>query len=319
MKYKMDIEFEKWHACYNNFILVWSSKNNAKYLLGSLQRQASKLCSTSGDGVSADGNLFLTVENYSDTIPTELVIINRDGSLAKNCGNGLRCAASSVYRRIQKYEKEYDLPEFLELTVEKHTFICQYLEYKNTQKLPYTVIDMGNAILDEENSWHENALVEVKKIFLDLKEEISDDDISTCYLQNKHIVVLHEKANFSMLEALGSRLQKSSNWDGINVHLACEISYENLSDLEKQKIKHNTPKEFYQIWIWERGVGPTKACGSGACSVGAKILSTGLSPRDEWLGIKSSGGVVMVKQGSANLGVQLQGDAELVFTGKIDI
>ena len=119
----MIVDFEKWHGCRNDFLVIWSTHNEANYLLGSLQRQASALCSRKGEGVGADGLLILLTESRADLKPDKLVIINADGSLASNCGNGLRCAALSVYKKICQYGHVSDEPEFIELKVKENIFI----------------------------------------------------------------------------------------------------------------------------------------------------------------------------------------------------
>ena len=35
----------------------------------------------------------------------------------------------------------------------------------------------------------------------------------------------------------------------------------------------------FRMRVWERGVGITMACGSGACAVGAAVVRRGLGPR----------------------------------------
>ena len=315
----MEIEFEKWQACLNNFILIWSSKNQSKYLYDSLRRQAHKLCNSDGSGISADGILCLTVEDYSSLLPNELTIINQDGSLAKNCGNGLRCAASSIYNRISKIGKNYDLPEFVDIKVGQHSFMCQFLEKKNYQSIPYTLVDMGDVLLNMNNSWHLESCEEVQNIFHKMNKKISKEDISTCFIQNKHISIFHEEADEFLLEEVGSKLQKSKLWDGINVHIVKEISYDSLSPEEKNNLLPHSGQDIYQMWTWERGVGPTKACGSGACSVASQVFSTGFVSREDVLLIKSSGGIVQVKQSSPDSSVQLLGDAKLAFSGRVDV
>ncbi|MFC1987025.1 diaminopimelate epimerase, partial [Chloroflexota bacterium] len=65
--------------------------------------------------------------------------------------------------------------------------------------------------------------------------------------------------------------------------------------------------------VWERGVGETLACGSGACAV--TVAARVLGYVDNKVDIKLSGGVLEVEWDGVGE-VSLSGPAETVFTGE---
>ena len=67
-----------------------------------------------------------------------------------------------------------------------------------------------------------------------------------------------------------------------------------------------------RILIWERGVGPTEASGTGACAAAVAAMSYGGAPRD--VQVESPGGVQRVEWRDA--GLFLTGWAEIVFAGE---
>ena len=122
----MQLKFEKWHGCLNDFAVVWITEADGDVVMNSLKRQAVQLCDRHA-GIGADGLLILHVKNAGDLTPTKLTIINSDGSIAKNCGNGIRCAASAVLKAHREKGTPKDLPELVALEVEGQQMIARFM------------------------------------------------------------------------------------------------------------------------------------------------------------------------------------------------
>lgn len=88
------IEFYKFSGAGNDFI-IFDNRNQFfnKYELGKF----SQIVAKRGLGIGADGVIF--VEN-SKRAKIKVRIFNSDGSLAKFCGNGLRCAARFSFLKV---------------------------------------------------------------------------------------------------------------------------------------------------------------------------------------------------------------------------
>jgi diaminopimelate epimerase len=70
----------------------------------------------------------------------------------------------------------------------------------------------------------------------------------------------------------------------------------------------------FDVTVWERGVGLTQACGTGACAVTAVAAARGLAPYDTPVEVRLPGGSLFItvrRDGST----RMRGPARLVFTG----
>jgi diaminopimelate epimerase len=71
--------------------------------------------------------------------------------------------------------------------------------------------------------------------------------------------------------------------------------------------------------VWERGVGRTLACGTGACAtVGAACLA-GSRHFDEWTEVRLPGGKLSVLVEKGTLATSMRGPARPVFEGEVDL
>lgn len=308
----MNVHFEKWHGCKNDFIVIWASVSQYKNLGPSLVRQSVQLCDRHS-GVGADGIIILIHSNTQER-PDTAVILNSDGSLAQTCGNGIRCAALSVYTR--SLEKIKTPLEFLELKVENLTYTCQFLPQKGS--LPLVQVNMGVAKLDEQNSWHKKALDFVGKKLNEKNLSILASNVHTVSLANQHLVfLLEEELDLALMRDLGRLLQNSSEWDGINVSFVSELK-QNVSSfpLAMQSLETS---EAYKVFIWERGAGETQACGSAACAIGVSLLSPGWISREAWVPMFFPGGYLFAKQNSQDEEVLLSGPGKFVFSGDFSL
>jgi diaminopimelate epimerase len=67
--------------------------------------------------------------------------------------------------------------------------------------------------------------------------------------------------------------------------------------------------------VWERGAGPTLACGTGACAIGVAGVLTGRTDRRTTVTLP--GGDLLIDWSEADGKVYMTGPAKLVFSGTI--
>ena len=297
----MNLSFEKWHGAKNNFIVCHITKND-DYLFESLKKNTPKLCTHDGSGIGADGVLVLYYENVNDLIPLELIILNSDGSVAKTCGNGIRCAVSSLRNRL--LELNGSAPELIELQGAERKYICRF------DKNGIVNTNMGVCYANEEvdNFSAKNAFVQMK-----LKEfQIKVDSVGIFNISNEHVVLEVSSLDKDLLFDFAKDIQNADVWDGINVHFIKEKSKKTLDTLENKSIEQS-----FDVLIWERGVGPTAACGSGACSIGKFIYTQGFMEDGNWVEIAMPGGNLYTKEVDGEMA--LAGNCAKVFSGNIEI
>lgn len=301
--------FEKWHGCKNDFVIMWLSDHEGEIVLNSIKRMAHKICSKSGDGVGADGILVLHNKNSTDPLPYLMTIINSDGSIAANCGNGLRVAALSVRRKHQSLGQE--VPAMLELNVLDRSFICAFYKGSN----PYVSVEMGSIIFGDSVSWFKNekssVIAKISKMGLGVC------DIDAADVGNKHLVIRNIPSTAENLKVIAPQLQESTHWDGINVHLDQEKTI--TKDDQHLALKHigTDIQELHEVHCYERGVGVTPACGSGACSVASAAWAQGFLGSGKWIAIDMPGGRLYCKNEEGRY--TLAGPGQHVFDGTLEV
>ena len=308
----MFIEFEKWHGAKNDFLVTWILSPDRDMLIPTLERLASKICARDGSGVAADGILVLIAKSRKEPNPDELVIINSDGSQAANCGNGLRCAAMSARRRAHR-EGIFEF-DGVSMQIRGSVIHCRFL---GREGHPFVAVTMPTPVVGSDNQWNEELLKAVK--YLQAASPALDGEIETVSVGNPHVVITVNDATAELALSAGKPLQRERSGDGINVHIASATA---VTDKDLQIARRDIGEEIgdlYKVFPWERGVGATQACGTGACAVGVAALATGLCERSLWVGIDMPGGRLYVKQDSEGDMITLAGPAQLVFTGSLEI
>ena len=211
-------------------------------------------------------------------------IFNTDGSEAEQCGNGARCFA--------KFLHDEGLTDQTRLVVDTGSRLIQ-LEIEDDWQV---VVDMG-APGFEPGALPFDAQDEANVYQLDVAGEIVE--ISAISLGNPHAVLLVDDVDTAPVERLGPAIERHSRFpQRTNVGFACPIT--------RSKIR---------LRVWERGVGETLACGSGACA--AAVACHRLGRIDEEIEVELPGGIASVRwpgQGP----VFLRGPAVTVYRGEID-
>lgn len=300
----MRVKFEKWHGCKNDFIVI--DTNQMELIQKSLVNSAPLLCSRDGDGVGADGIIILHKTGQAHQLPTDIAIINSDGSIASTCGNGIRCAAMSVLKNAEKYSNVEDL-SFLEFgLVDQSTITCSFID-KSTVR-----VSMGKIEVHVEGDLFQKVSSQISKSLKSFELNISE--VAYCSISNSHLVIVSPEASKENLRSIGPLLQDSPLWDGINVHLVKSMDPSALKIGQSLDIE-----EAFEVWTWERGAGETNACGSGACAVGAFQLNSEMIDRSKWVGVRMPGGDLLIKQDSKEDDVILAGPAKFVYSGELEI
>jgi diaminopimelate epimerase len=73
------------------------------------------------------------------------------------------------------------------------------------------------------------------------------------------------------------------------------------------------------VEVWERGVGRTLACGTGACAVAVAACDTGRARFDTPLTVVLPGGSLEITVAAATRAVRMRGPARRVFSGEVVI
>jgi diaminopimelate epimerase len=72
-----------------------------------------------------------------------------------------------------------------------------------------------------------------------------------------------------------------------------------------------------EVIVWERGVGRTLACGTGACAVAVAAARQGRVPFDREIEVRLPGGPLHITVSRETLDVTMRGPAKRVFAGEV--
>ena len=208
-------------------------------------------------------------------------IRNADGGEVEACGNATRCVAALLMaeRRTGRAVIETAAgPLAAEAAGEGRV-----------------AVDMGPARLD----WREIPLARAANTLrLDLAEGPLRDPVAVG-IGNPHLVFFVEDAESVDLPALGPRLEHHPMFpERTNVEVATMLSPTRI-----------------RMRVWERGVGITRACGTGACATLVAAVRRGLAERRAELLL--DGGVLEIEW-LENGHVRMTGPAARSFTGTLD-
>jgi diaminopimelate epimerase len=113
---------------------------------------------------------------------------------------------------------------------------------------------------------------------------------------NPHAVTFETHEDVE-LDGVGPALEKARE-GGVNVEL-CSVMDGGID-----------------VIVWERGVGRTLACGTGACAVAAAACAAGLVPYDEPVEVRLPGGPLRITIAASDGAVTMVGPAVRVFAGE---
>jgi len=206
-------------------------------------------------------------------------IFNRDGSKAENCINGARCFGKYVFDTglINKTE--------LLIGVENNKWKISHPE-KNTYAVEQEISDLnsGKDLLPKPNPSSLHIL------------DLEDDTLEIGYvnLGNPHAINFTTKINDMPLDNWGNSLQASA-WfpKGVNLTLA----------------EMRSPREI-NIRVFERGVGETLACGSGACA--AVLIGVQLGYLEQEVQVNFKEGSLHIKYDLENQRLIAKGSADFL-------
>ncbi len=231
-------------------------------------------------GIGADGVL---ITGLASGVPF-MRVINADGSTPQMCGNGLRCVALHLAPRVdanaRAFEVETDAgPHRCEVLGDGRVRVEMAVPSLDPADLPVTADDV---VIDR--AWDVDGRTH---------------RVTCVSMGNPHVVL------FDVPEgergALGPRLEGDARFpERVNVGFAAMVG----------------PAEM-KLAVYERGVGWTRACGTGACAAAVAAVETGRAKRGEPLKVGLPGGVLEIVVGERGSRVSMTGPARRVFAGTV--
>lgn len=214
-------------------------------------------------------------------------IYNADGSQAEQCGNGARCIAQFVERNSLASR-----PELRWQTVNGCiTTVCVGDQVE---------VDMGEPRLHPA-SIPTTACIDETTHTIPIEVEDQIYHAVPVSVGNPHAVLFVNSVIDAPVLELGAQLTRHQVFpEGANIEF-CEV----------------VEPGFVRLRVFERGVGETRACGSGACAaVVAGVLTDRLRDRVK---VSLPGGKVRISWPGPGHSLKMVGPAALVYEGTVDI
>ena len=274
----MRLPFAKYEGLGNDFVIVELAEARAAFDTV----LAARVCDRHL-GVGADGVLLLDSESGR----ASMKVINADGSVPEMCGNGIRCVALHLARAGKVTGQRFEIgtdagPHACRVLQSSESGLVE-VSMRPPSFLPADVPVLADAPLID-------APIEVAGQRL---------SITAVSIGNPHAVTFSDVGEQRML--LGPLLQGHSRFpQGANAGFARVLS-----------------PQLLELHVYERGVGWTRACGTGACAAAAAAVETGRARRHEAIEVRLPGGSLSIVVAGDHERLSMTGPARHVFDGVI--
>lgn len=276
----MLLHFTKMHGLGNDFVVLDLITQRFH-----LQSQHIRFLADRNLGVGCDQ--VLVVEPPSQpSIDFRYRIFNADGSEVEQCGNGARCFA--------KFVKDKKLTGKNTIVVETSSGIITLKITPDHQ----VVVNMGAPIFEPERIPFK---ADQQQPRYDIDVAGKNVSIGALSIGNPHGVVLVDDINTAPVEEFGPILESHTR-------------FPNRTNVGFLQIISN---DYAKLRVFERGVGETKACGTGACAAMVYARTQGLL--DETATIELTGGKLQLQWQGIGQDIFMTGPATMVYEGKIHL
>ena len=276
----MKFRFSKMHGLGNDFVVIDGVRQAIALTPAQIRFLADRHF-----GVGCDQLLLVERPTHPD-VDFRYRIFNADGGEVEQCGNGARCFVRFVH--------EQGLTETREIRVETlGGVISPRLEADGT-----VTVDMGVPVLEPERIPFASTSAEVVQ---PLEVDGGSIEITAVSMGNPHAVQVVADVDAAPVAAQGASIEAHPRFpQRVNAGFMQIIGRRHI-----------------RLRVFERGVGETLACGTGACAaVVAGILRGQL---DSPVRVETRGGELSIAWQGAGTPVSMTGPAVTVFTGEIEL
>ena len=270
--------FAKMHGLGNDFVILdWRDDRSRK-----VPEAAARWLADRRLGIGCDQILVL---RDCDTADLRMDILNQDGSPSGACGNGTRCVADMMMNELQQDR----------IQIETDGGMLAAWRAADGD----VAVDMGPVKTD----WQDVPLAsaaDTLHVPLDIAGVDAAGLDAVCHsLGNPHAVVFVEDAERVDIERIGPLVETAPLFpDRVNL-----------------SVVSRRDDGSFRMRVWERGVGVTMACGSGACASGVAVARRGLGQDENR--IVMDGGAVTISWNRDTSHVVMTGPVSYVATGQL--
>lgn len=276
----MVVKFSKMHGLGNDFMVVDLISQHAHFRPNQIRRLADRHL-----GVGFDQLLVVEPPDHPD-IDFRYRIYNADGSEVEQCGNGARCFA--------RFVRDNRLTNKRRIRVQTAKGVIEL----KVRKDGWVEVNMGEPWLQPADV---PFIADQRDTLYPIEVDGKTIQAAVVSMGNPHVVLLVDDVQTAPVETLGPLLESHPRFpQRVNVGF---LQVEN--------------RQFARLRVFERGVGETQACGSGACA--AMVAGRLLDRLDASVEIKLLGGNLKLEWDGEGHPVMMTGPAKRVFDGQVRI
>ena len=276
----MRVQFTKMHGLGNDFVVIGAVSQHVSLRSSQIQKLANR-----HTGIGFDQLLLIEPPSRPDA-DFDYRIFNSDGGEVEHCGNGARCFA--------KFVTDRELTTNPVITVNTARGLIE-LVLTDTGLVR---VNMGQPVLDPEALQYQSPPEPDQTNTVVLETPNESRSFGLISMGNPHAVTVVDSVDATAVAEIGQIIQDAVQFpDSVNVGFM-----EILSTTE------------IRLRVFERGVGETLACGTGACA--AVTYGRLLGRLDSEVNVATRGGNLQIEWQGVGHDLVMTGPAESVFEGE---
>jgi diaminopimelate epimerase len=274
----MLLRFTKMHGLGNDFMVIDLVTQHAQ-----LSARLIRLWSDRHTGIGFDQLLVVEPPGNPD-MDFRYRIYNADGNEVEQCGNGARCFAHFVVDKRLTTKSDIQVetaggPIALNIQADGQITVGMVAPRLSPAQVPF--------------------VAETESILYELEVEGETLQISALSMGNPHCITLVDDLDTYPVERLGPLIERHARFPkGVNA------GFMQLVDRHHARLR-----------VFERGVGETRACGTGACA--AVVAGIRMGHLASPVRIKLTGGDLQIEWAGPGEPVMMTGPATRVYEGQI--
>ncbi len=277
----MKLNFTKMQALGNDFVVL----NFTDQEIALSATQAARIADRH-IGVGCDQILIIEQSQRND-IDFKYRILNSDGSEVGQCGNGARC--------LLKYVHDKGLTDKTSVVVET---MSGDMTLSLNEHGDSVTVNMGIPKFEPSEI---PLMADKRQATYSVEHGEQRIEFSSLSIGNPHGVLLVDNVVMAPVAELGMALEPHSIFPE-----RANIGFMQINS-----------RDDIHLRVFERGVGETLACGSGACA--AVIAGIQLNLLDDQVTVHLSGGDLNIQWAGEGKAVMMTGPAHTSFEGKLEL
>lgn len=276
----MLLEFTKMHGLGNDFMVVDLISQRAFFDAMTIRRLADRHF-----GIGFDQLLIVEAPDFPN-VDFKYRIFNADGSEVEQCGNGVRCFARFVYERQLTNKKRFKVQTsagIVEPELGENGWVRVNMGYPKflPNEIPF--------LADEPEALYDITLADEQQLTIDVVN-----------MGNPHAVTIVPNVLTADVAKIGPQVESH-----VRFPQRVNAGFMQIVDEKHARLR-----------VFERGVGETMACGTGACAAAVSGMRRGLLADN--VEIELAGGKLQIEWKEGDV-VWMTGPTATVYEGRLDL